>query len=72
MKYNLSPRKIPRVQAIFHRISLVSSQYRYSTIPVLSHYFGARLSAQALLTKLMGGMNCLDQDCSYWQRAYFT
>ena len=29
-KYSLSPRDFPRAPAIFHRISLLSSQYRYN------------------------------------------
>ena len=38
MKNCLNPREIPRAQAIFHRIPLLSSQYSYQTTPWRRHW----------------------------------
>ena len=39
MKYRLSPREIPRAQAIFHRIPRLESQYSLSQLPLLANIF---------------------------------
>ena len=52
IKYCLSPRDFPWVQAIFHRIPRLESQYSHSQLPLLDNIFWCWLRELAIFSRI--------------------